>query len=121
GLEQRTAGGEASEDVPLPGYCEAAIVVGDELERVVGRFEQRARTAVEFLAEAAFGGREEQSFVGEACRWIDPELEPGEVTDRFGTDADLAVGCDSHRQGVGAARADIAHQHRSPAVDEALG
>ena len=43
------------------------------------------------------------------------------MADRLGPDADLAIGGDGHRQRVGAVRADVAHQHRGAAVDEALG
>ena len=43
------------------------------------------------------------------------------MADRLGADADLAVGGDGDRQRVGAARADVAHQHRGAAVDETLG
>ena len=52
---------------------------------------------------------------------IDPEFEAGEMPDRLRPDADFAVGGDRHRQRVGAARADVADQHRGAAVDEALG
>ena len=77
--------------------------------------------AVEFVAQAAFGGGEQQALVGEARGRIDLEIEPGEMADRLGPDADLAIGGDGDRQRVGAARADVAHQHRGAAVDEALG
>ena len=43
------------------------------------------------------------------------------MADRLGPDADLAIGGDGDRQRIGAARADVADQHRGAAVDEALG
>src|SRR4051812_24616577 len=65
GLEQRPANGEAGEDMTLPGYREAAIVLGDQLEHLVGSLDQRGCTAVELLAEAPLGGRQEEPFIGE--------------------------------------------------------
>ena len=88
---------------------------------VVGRLGQGAGAAVELFAEPAFGGGEQQALVGEPGRLVDPELEADEVADRLGSDADFAVGGDRDRQGVGTARANVAHQHRGAAVDEALG
>ena len=78
---------------------------------VVGRLDQRLRAAVELVAEAALGGREQQALVGEAGGRIDPELEAGEMADRLGADADLAVGGDGHRQ----ARRRRARRCRGPA------
>ena len=62
--------------------------------------------------------QESQALVGEPRIGIDAEVEAGQVADRFGADADLAVGGDGDRQLVGAARADVAHQHRGAAIDE---
>ena len=86
-----------------------------------GACAQRGGAAVQLVAQAALGGCEQQALVGEARGRIDPELESGQMADRLGPDADLAVRGDGHRQRVGAARADVAHQHRGAAVDEALG
>ncbi len=86
-----------------------------------GAIEQSLGPAVELIAEAAFGGGEQEPLVGEARGRIDAEVEPGEVADRLGADADLAIGRDRHRQRIGSARADVADQHRGAAVDEALG
>ena len=121
-LEQRAARSEAGENVAIsmktvtPPFSSTV-----RTKLVVGRFDQRSSAAVELVAEAALGSGEEQALVGEARRGVDPELEAGEMTDRFGPDADLAVCGDRDRQGVGTARADVAHQHRGAAVDEALG
>ena len=43
------------------------------------------------------------------------------MADRLGADAHLTVGGDRNRQRIGAARTDVADQHRGAAVDEALG
>ena len=105
----------------IPGDREPATVLGDQRERLIGRFDQRIRAAIQLLAEAALGGGQQQALVGEARRRIDAEFEAGQVADRLGPDADLAVGGDRDRKRVGAARADVAHQNGGAAVDEALG
>ncbi len=120
-LKQRAAGREPGEDMTLPGDGEAAAILDRQRERLVGRIDERGRAAVELFAEAALGGGEEQALVGQPGGRIDPEFEAGEVADRLRADADLAVGGDGHRQGVGAARADVADEHGGAAVDEALG
>src|SRR6059058_60936 len=97
GLEQRATLGETGEDVSLPRDRERAAFVGDEFERVVGRFDQSIGAAVELLAEAPFRCRKQQAFVGKPRRGIDAELEAGQMADRLGTYADLSVGGDGDR------------------------
>ncbi len=120
-LKQRTARRETAEEVALPGDGNCAAVFGDERERLVAGVDQVCGAAVELVAQAALGGGQQQPLVGEPRGRIDLEVEAGQMADRFGPDADFAVGGDGHRKGVGAARADVAHQHRGAAVDEALG
>ena len=105
----------------LPADRDPAFSSTISSNAVVGRFEQGLGAAVELVAEAAFGGGEQQALVGQARGRIDAEIEAGQMADRLGADADFAVGRDGHRQRVGAARADVADQHRGAAVDEALG
>ena len=121
GLEQGAAGGEAGEDMAVPADREAAGFLDIRLKSASGASHKLGGAAVELVAEAALGGGEQQALVGEAGGRIDLEIEAGEMADRLGPDADLAIGGDGHRQRVGAARADVAHQHRGAAVDEALG
>ena len=105
----------------MPSDRHLAAVVDDQRERFVRRLEQALRAPFELVAQPALGGREQQALVGEPRRRIDPEVEAGQMPDRFGADADLAVGGNRHRQRVRPARADVAHQHCGAAVDEALG
>ena len=49
------------------------------------------------------------------------KAKPLQPADRIGADADLALGVDQHRKLARALLAEVAHQHRGAAVDEALG
>jgi hypothetical protein len=52
--------------VSLPADRDPPLVVGDQFERLVGRLEQRLGAAVELVAQAALGGGEQKTLVGEA-------------------------------------------------------
>ena len=119
-LEQRAAGRQPGQDMAVPADRQAAVLL-DQPELGVRRLAQLGGAAVELVAQPALGGGEQQPLVGQPRGRIDPELEAGEMADRLGPDADLAVRGDGHRQCIGAARADVADQHRGAAVDEALG
>ena len=108
--------------MPVPGDREpAAVLDGAAANASSGASTSALRAAVELVAEPALGRGKQQALVGEPRGRIDAELEAGQVADRLGPDADFAVGGDGHRQRIGAARADVAHQHGGAAVDEALG
>ena len=98
-----------------------APLLDGQRESIVVGLDEGARPAVELIAQAALGCGQQHALVGPAWHRIDSEIEAGQVPDRLGPDADLAVGGDRHRQRIGAARADVADEHRRAAVDEALG
>src|SRR4051794_30463428 len=104
-----------------PGDGEAAAFFDYKRKGLVGSLDQFPRAPVELVAEPAFGGGKEQAFVGELRGRIDAELEAGQVTDRLGADADLAVGGDGDWKRIGPAGADVADEDCGAAVDEALG
>ena len=111
----RAASGQVQRRYMVGPGCrwQAAIVFYNELERGVGRVDQRFGATVELVAEAALGGGEQQALVGEARRRINAELEPGEMADRLRPDAHLAVGGDRHRQrDIGCPQAPMSHWYR---------
>src|SRR5205085_12225957 len=88
GLEQRAPGREAGEDVAVPADRQRVAIL-DQTEIAVGGGGKGGRAAVEFVAQATLGRRQQQALVGVARGRVDLELEPGEVADWLGTDADL--------------------------------
>ena len=84
GLGQAAAGREAGEKVAVGGDADVAAGRREEGEAGVFAGTQVAGAAVELVAQAAFGGGEEQALVGEAGGRIDLEVEAGEVADRLG-------------------------------------
>src|SRR5438045_7832468 len=103
----------------FPGDSEAAVILDRQLKHLVLGLDQRLGAAVELVAETALGGGEKQALVGEARGRIYPEFEAGQVSDRLGADAHLAVSGDADRQRIGAARADVADEDGGAAGDEA--
>ena len=121
-LEQRTAGREASEDVALPGDGEAAIVLGEQRKaarralrparRRGGRAPRRAGARRRRAAAACRqGARLGSTRKSKPARW-----PIGSGPTLTSPSAATVTG-----KRVGAARADVAHQHGGAAVDEALG
>ena len=103
-----------------PGNCSAAAALDDQLECIVGRFDESVGASFQLIAQASFRSGKEQALVGEPRRRIDPEIETAEMADRFRTDAHFSVRGDRDRESIGAARSNIANEDSRPAIDEAL-
>jgi hypothetical protein len=99
----------------------STVIFDNEAECLIAGLDQRIGAALKLIAEAALRGCEKEALVGKPGRWIDPKIEAGQMADRLGSNAHLAIGRNGYRKGIRSARADISNQHCRPAIDEALG
>ena len=121
-FEQRPPRREPRQHMPVPRDAEAATVArrSARTPRPPPRTSDLARRSSSSPSRRSAAASSRRLSASRAAGST-VKFEPDEMPDRLGPDADLAVGGDRHRQRVGAARADVTHQHRRPPVDEALG